>query len=108
VSDWIEWKGGTRPVGRHELVDVQFGNGEISERNPAEHWVWNINVEKALRHTDGGGVIVAYRLRTGSKARAYSHLAPGDRGDGRYENNEGDTLEGWVVGDDEHRGSGES
>jgi hypothetical protein len=47
--------------------------------------------------------------RQPSKAgEVYSHPAPGDRSGGRSENNEGDTLEGLVVRDDDTRGCAQS
>jgi hypothetical protein len=40
--------------------------------------------------------------------QTYSHPAPGDRGGGRAESNEGDTLEGVIVHDDDTRGCAQS
>lgn len=41
-------------------------------------------------------------------SKTYSHPAPGDRGGGRAENNEGDTLEGVIAHDDDTRGCARS
>jgi len=53
MSDWIEWNGGERPVGRYDQVDVKFRDGTIAECLIA------VNVDWV--HDDENYDVVAYK-----------------------------------------------
>ena len=40
MSDWIEWKGGERPVDASAIVDVSFGIGRPFTTGLAGWWNW--------------------------------------------------------------------
>ena len=56
MAEWIDWRGGERPVISNALVDVKLGGGGSGYGYRASALYWP--------HTDGGGAgdIVAYRL----------------------------------------------
>ncbi|WP_343552135.1 hypothetical protein [Pantoea sp.] len=40
-DDWIEWKGGARPVRVENIVDVRFRDGSVSKNNFAGELLWS-------------------------------------------------------------------
>ena len=53
MSDWIQWNGGERPVGRCDTVDIKLRRGNIEECLMAGELRWG--------HKDDPYDIVAYR-----------------------------------------------
>lgn len=53
MDDWIEWNGGSRPVGEDQVVEVKFRNGE-TEKGFVDSLFWT--------HYADGDDIVAYRV----------------------------------------------
>lgn len=39
-SEWIEWRGGQRPVVSKVIVDVKFADGKIITNLTADSWNW--------------------------------------------------------------------
>jgi hypothetical protein len=55
VSDWIEWKGGDRPVSTDTLVEVRLRDSELkAETGEAVEFDW--------RHEIMDDDIIAYRI----------------------------------------------
>ena len=54
ATEWIEWKGGERPVGKNIAVDYRLRDGKVYKNDPAGHLYWP--------HDKETYDIVAYRL----------------------------------------------
>lgn len=53
-DSWIEWKGGIRPIGFLDDVEIRLRSGNEINGNSAGHWSW--------QHTGGIADIIAYRV----------------------------------------------
>lgn len=46
MNEWVEWKGGERPVPPDTRVEVRFRNGASNFLSPAKDWTWKWQTPK--------------------------------------------------------------
>lgn len=104
MSNWIKWDGGECPVEKGVLVDVEYRNGVVLYRRPANTRIKGLEASGCFWHNENSNHdIVAYRLSEEDENISEDSVPEGwNRYDGKGMPVDGNVIvRAWLYGQDE-------